>query len=148
MKCTYRFKEYSNSTTYKIKAKESDYLYIRESQIPGSGNGLFTAIPLYKDEVISLFKGEILSDKKAHYRAINGEDRYFINMPDGTILDSMKVKCFAKFANDALGFVKTKYKINSKIKLDENGSVCIVASRYILTGEEIFCSYGKKYWNK
>jgi len=148
MKDHSRFKEYSDSTTYKIEAKESDYLYITESQIPGSGNGLFTAIPLYKDEVISIFRGEFLSVKEAQYRAANGENRYFINMPDGTILDSMKTKCFAKFANDALGFVKTKYKINSKIKLDENGRVCIVASRNILAGEEIFCSYGKEYWRE
>lgn len=148
MKNTSCFKKYSNSTTYKIEAKESDYLYIKESQIPGSGNGLFTAIPIYKDEVISIFKGKILSDEEAQNRAANAEDGYFINMPDGTILDSMKVKCFAKYANDALGFEKTKYKNNSKITLDENGNVCIVASRNISVGEEIFCSYGNKYWEK
>jgi len=141
------FKKYSNSTTYKIEAKEPDYLYLKESHIPGSGNGLFTAIPINKDEVITIFKGKILSDKEAQYRATNG-DGYFINMPDGSILDSLKVKCFAKYANDALGFVKTKYKNNSKITLDENGNVCIVANRNILVGEEIFCSYGNKYWAK
>ena len=148
MKVTARFKEYSNSTTYKIEANEQDYLYIQESQIPDSGNGLFTAIPLYKDEVISIFKGEILCEKEAQNRAISGEDSYFINLPDGTILDSMKVICFAKYANDAMGFIKSKFKVNSKILLDENGRVCIVANKNILTGEEIFCSYGKKYWNK
>jgi SET domain-containing protein len=146
MKSAAHYKEFSNSVTYKIEAKEQDYLYIRKSQIPGSGDGLFTAIPIYKDEVISIFKGEILSDKEAHFRAINGDDGYFINMPDGAILDSMKVKCFAKFANDALGLVKTKYKSNCSILLDENGSVCIVANRNIMKGEEIFCSYGKEYW--
>src|SRR6266540_1879903 len=148
MKYNSSFRKYSNSTAYKIEGKESDYLYIKESQIPDSGNGLFTAIPIYKDEVISIFKGKILSDKEAQYSAINDEDGYFINMPDGTILDSMKVKCFAKYANDALGFVKTRYKNNSKITLDENGNVCIVANRNISAGEEIFCSYGKKYWKK
>src|SRR5512136_502484 len=106
------YKKYSNSTTYKIESKEPDYLYIKESQIPGSGNGLFTAIPIFKDEVISIFKGKIVSDKEAQYRATNGENGYIINMPDGTLLDSKKVKCFAKYANDALGFVKTKYKNN------------------------------------
>jgi len=146
MKNASSFKQYSNSINYKIEAKEADYLYINESQIPNSGKGLFTAIPIYKDEIISVFKGKILSKKEAESRASNNNDAYFINMPDGTILDSMKVKCFAKYANDALGFVKSKYKINSKITLDENGNVCIVASRDIIMGEEIFCSYGKKYW--
>ena len=142
------YKKYSNSATYRIEAKESDYLYIKESQIADSGNGLFTAIPIYKDEVIAIFKGKIFSDEEAQYRATNGEDGYIINLPDGTLLDSMKVKCFAKYANDALGFVKTKYKNNSKITFDENGNVCIVAKRNILVGEEIFCSYGNKYWKK
>ena len=148
MKYNSSFRKYSNSTAYKIEGKESDYLYIKESQIPDSGNGLFTAIQIYKDEVISIHKGKILSDEEAQYIAANGEDGYFINMPDGTILDSMKVKCFAKYANDASGFVKTKYKNNSKITLDENGNVCIVANRNILVGEEIFCGYGNEYWKR
>jgi hypothetical protein len=148
MKSTYCFKKYSNSSTFKIEAKELDYLYIQESQIPGSGKGLFTAIPIYKDEVISIFKGEILSDIEAQYRVTDGEDGYFINMPDGTILDSMKVKCFAKYANDVLGVVETTYKNNSKITLDENGAVCLVANRKILAAEEIFCGYGNGYWKK
>ena len=148
MKYSSAFKKYSNSITYRIEAKEADYLYIDESQIPDSGNGLFTAIQLFKDEVISIFNGEILSDNEAHLRFMNGADGYFINMPDGSIMDSLNVKCFAKYANDALGLVKTKFTINSKITLDDNGNVCIVANRNILVGEEIFCSYGKAYWKK
>ena len=145
---TPRFKKYSNSTTYNIEAKEQDYLYIKESQIPGSGNGLFTAIAIYKDEVISVFKGEVLSGKEAQSRASNGNNSYSIDLPDGTILDSMNVNCFAKYVNDAMGSVKTTRKNNSKITLDEDGKVCIVANRKILVGEEIFCGYGNKYWLK
>ena len=118
MKSNSRFKKYASSATYKIEAKEADYLYITESQLPGTGNGLFTAIPIYKDEVISIFKGEILSAEEAQYRATNGADECFINTPDGTILDSMNVKCFAKYANDASGLVKSKYINNSIITLD------------------------------
>lgn len=146
MKNSHCFKKHSNSDTYKIEAKEQDYLYSKESQIPGSGNGLFTAISIYKDEVISIFKGKIISDKEAQQSAANGDDRYFINMPDGTIMDSMMVKCFAKYANDALGLVETTYRNNSKITLDENGRVCIVATEKIAIGAEIFCGYGNGYW--
>jgi hypothetical protein len=110
MKTTSNFKEYSNSSAYRIDAKEIDYLYIKESQIPASGNGLYTAIPIYKNEVISIFKGKILSDIEAQLRVAKGEDAYFMNMPDGIIFDSMKVKCFAKYSNDASGLVKSEYK--------------------------------------
>ena len=67
-------------------------------------------------------------------------------MLDGTIMDSKNTKCYAKYANDAEGFSKTKYKNNAKISLDENNKVCIVALRNIKIGEEVFCGYGKKYW--
>jgi SET domain-containing protein len=146
MKRDTSFKKYSNSDSHKIDAEEHDYLYIKESQIPESGKGLFTAIPIYKDEVVSRFKGKILSDTEAHRRVINGDDAYFINMPDGTIMDSMTVKCFAKYANDASGLIQSSFKNNSRITLDQNGKVCIVATRRISVGAEIFCGYGAGYW--
>ena len=139
-----------NSNT--IEALEVDYLYVATSQLPNSGNGLYTAIDIYKDEVISLFKGEILTVKQSELRAKKGNDKYFINMIDGSIMDSMKVKCFAKYANDAEGFSKSSRpgatKNNGKITLDENNQVCIVAIKNIKVGDEIFCGYGKKYWKK
>ena len=135
-----------------IDAKESDYLYIADSQIPNAGNGLFVSIPIFKDEVISLFKGEVLTDAEAARRAGRGEDGYFINRLDGAILDSMHVKCFAKYANDPAGtghgLVKTRFKSNADISLDDDENICLIATRNIKAGEEIFCGYGKKYWEK
>ena len=132
----------------KIEAPESDYLYIQDSQITNAGKGLFTAIDIYPNEIISLFKGEILTDKDAQKRVSEGNDRYFINMLDGSILDSMNVDCFAKYANDAEAFSKLEFKNNSKITLDDDDNVCIVATKKIKSQQEIFCSYGVKYWKK
>lgn len=148
MKRTLRFEGYPSATTHTIDAKEKEYLYIGESRIPGAGNGLFTAIPIYRDEVIALFKGKVLSNKEAKRRAESGEDAYFINLPDGTILDSRDVKCFAKYANDAAGAVKTAHRNNAAITLNEKGRVCIVANRNIPAGGEIYCAYGRGYWKK
>ena len=131
-----------------IEAPEKDYLFVATSQIAASGKGLFTAITIYKDEVIALFKGEILTDLQIRSRIKKGNDKYFINMVDGSMMDSMNTKCFAKYANDADGFSGSKYKNSSKIALDEDNNVCIVATRNIKTNEEIFCCYGKNYWKK
>lgn len=131
-----------------IDAQESDYLYIQTSQLPSSGNGLFTAIDIYKDEIISIFKGEILSDIEADLRAKNNANQYFMNLHNGSILDCKNTDCFAKYANDASGFSKSDYKNNAKITLDENNNVCLIAIRKIKSGEEIFCDYGKRYWKK
>lgn len=138
----------SKNDPNKIQAEESDYLYIQTSQLPNSGNGLFTAIPIFKEEIISLFKGEVLSDIEAEFRAKNKANQYFMNLLNGSILDCMHTDCFAKYANDASGFSKSDFKNNAKIALDENNNVCLIALRKIKSGEEIFCDYGKKYWKK
>ncbi len=131
-----------------IDAKESDYLFTKESQLPNAGNGLYTSIDIFKDEVISIFKGEVLTDKEAARRAKIHADGYFINMLDGSIMDSKHVFCFAKYANDSQGLKKTSFAYNAEINLDDEERVCLVALKKINAGEEIFCSYGKKYWQK
>jgi len=131
-----------------IEAQESDYLYIKPSQIEHAGNGLFTAIDIYKDENISLFKGEIISNKEAEKRAQLGKDRYFINLLNGKIMDSMHTDCFAKYANDTKGSAHSAFKNNAEITVDEDNNVCIQATKKIKSGEEIFCGYGKRYWKK
>ena len=138
----------SKNDQNKIQAEESDYLYIQTSQLPNSGNGLFTAIDIYKDEIISIFKGEILSDIEADSRAKNNANQYFMNLHNGSILDCKNTDCFAKYANDASGFSKSDYKNNAKITLDENNNVCLVAIKKIKSEEEIFCDYGKRYWKE
>jgi len=131
-----------------IEAPEEDYLYVGPSQIPEAGLGLFTAIKIYKDETIAIFHGEILNDEEATKREQKGMDRYFVNLIDGNILDSMHVACFAKYANDVNGGEKVKFKNNAILTLDENNAVCLTATRDIKAMEEIFCSYGKAYWKK
>ena len=132
----------------KIDALESDYLYVKTSQIPNSGNGLFTAVDIYKDEMIAVFTGDVLNDSQATERAGKGNDRYFIMMPDGSTLDSMNSDCFAKYANDAFVNSETNFRNNSKIAFDDDGQVGLIALRKIKSGEEIFCGYGKVYWKK
>lgn len=132
----------------KIEAPESDYLYIEVSTIQNAGKGLFTAIDIYKDEIIATFKGEILSDIEAENRAKNNKDHYFINMVDGTIMDSMNIDCFAKYANDAEALKESILKNNAIITLDDEDNVCIIATKKIPSKSEIFCSYGKPYWKK
>jgi hypothetical protein len=123
-------------------------LYIQDSQITNAGKGLFSAIDIYKDEIISFFKGEILTEIEAKKRAQLGNDKYFMNMLDGSILDAMHSECFAKYANDAEAFSKLEFKNNSKITLDDEDNVCLIATKKIKSGGEIFCSYGAKYWKK
>lgn len=138
----------ATDTSNKIEAPEADYLYVSTSQLPNSGNGLFTAIPIYKEEVIAKFEGEIINADEAKIRVDKGIDKYFVNLLDGSTMDSMQVTCFAKYANDVKGSSNSIFKNNAKIALDDNDEVCLIANRNIKAGDEIFCSYGKSYWAK
>ncbi|MCB0759096.1 MAG: SET domain-containing protein [Flavobacteriales bacterium] len=131
-----------------IPLQEEEYLYTAPSGLPDAGLGLFTAIPLYKDEVIAIFHGERLAAKEASDRAAHGLDRYFMELPDGTTLDAMSVQGFAKYANDAKGSASTSLRNNARIALDGRGQVCLRATRRIGGGEEVLCGYGKRYWER
>lgn len=131
-----------------ISVSESDYLYTSTSQLPNAGLGLYTAVKIYKDETISVFKGEILTKKEIKRRVELDEDKYFIEMLNGKIMDSMHVDCFAKYANDVKGSTDTSFKNNAIITVNDKKKICIVAKRTIQSGEEIFCGYGKEYWAK
>lgn len=136
----------NNLPTLTIDADESDYLYVDPSQIIGAGNGLYTAIKIYKDEIIAVFKGELINNTEQHKRISENKNGYFITLPNGRVLDSINTPCFAKYANDANGFLKSPFKNNAFITLDENDQACIVAKRTIRHNEEIFCDYGPHYW--
>jgi SET domain-containing protein len=131
-----------------IEIPESEYLYSGISQIENAGNGLFTAIKIYKGEIIAIFKGKVLNETQIEKRIDMKQDQYFMNLPNGTILDAGKTKGFAKLANDAQAFDNNLFKNNSIISIDEEENICLVAKRLIKSGEEIFCSYGKRYWKK
>ncbi|QXP61918.1 SET domain-containing protein [Olleya sp. HaHaR_3_96] len=116
--------------------------------MPEAGNGLFTAIAIYKNEIISLFKGEIIDAMEADRRIQLNHDKYFINLLEGGIMDSMHTDCFAKYANDTKGASNSLFKNNAKITLDDDHNVCLKATKNIKSGAEVFCGYGKTYWKK
>jgi hypothetical protein len=129
-----------------IDMAEADYLYVAESSLPQAGKGLYTAIRIYAGEIIAVFEGELLSDEEAELRRKAHEDGYFIQLLNGQILDSMHTHCLAKYANDAAGSPVLKVRNNAVIALNEQQQICIVATRNIRAGEEVYVSYGKAYW--
>jgi hypothetical protein len=137
---------YSNLPVLTIDALEEDYLYTDVSQIENAGMGLYSAIKIYKNEIIAVFKGEIINDAEQLVRINKNIHSYFVVLINGKIMDSMNTVCFAKYANDANGISESLFKNNSFISLDEKDRPCIVASRTIKIGEEIFCNYGDNYW--
>jgi hypothetical protein len=137
---------HANNFPDEIDADEVEYLYIEKSLIIGAGQGLYTAISIHKYEVISIFRGELLQVKSANKRIELRQDNFFMNLPNGKILDAKNTDCFAKYANDANGIQSSAYKNNALITINHKKQICLVAKVNIKAGSEIFCSYGKAYW--
>jgi len=96
-----------------VKFPNPEHLYLRNSQIKGAGKGLFTSRDIKRDEVICPFNGELLSERQITLRLNKGEDAYFVEAGDDVIMDSMKIDGMAKYANDAVGLVKSIFKNNA-----------------------------------
>ncbi len=129
-----------------IDAEEADYLFVQNSGIPLAGAGLFTAIPIHRGEIIAVFQGEVLSQTEAKKRASAGQDAYFVSLLDGSTMDSMNTECFAKYANDVEGPGTSRLRNNAVITLSDEDEPCLVATRTVKAGTEVFVSYGKAYW--
>jgi hypothetical protein len=137
----------NNSFPEIIASPEAAYLYVKQSNIINAGFGLFTAIPIYKNEIIALYLGEIIGLKEAEKRAFKNQNNYFMNLPNGKILDTQNLNGLAKYANDANGTLPITFKNNALITLNQKKQVCLVAIKNIKSNQEIFCNYGKNYWN-
>jgi hypothetical protein len=125
-----------------IDIPEECYLFIRKSSIAGAGDGLFTCIDIFKNEIVSVFKGVIINLKEAEKIKKSGNHQYFMDLPSGRVFDTSNTHCYAKYANDSIGNIS---KNNAVISMDGK-TVVLVAIKKIKAGSEIFTSYGNKYW--
>lgn len=125
------------------------YLYVKPSQLPGCGKGLFTKKFIPKGTLIVEYKGkvktwkEIKEDSKKRYiyeymYAING-NKY--------IDASRSYKAIARYANDAMGLKRVEGLKNNSIYTDDGSKAYIKAVKDIPAGSEILVRYGKEYWD-
>lgn len=124
------------------------HLVVKKSQIPNSGKGVFTKIDIEKDDIITEYTGEKVSHTIGTARMILKQSNSILYLNKKYFIDSTTDKeCKTTFINDADGLTKTNYK-NNVFMVRTNGRIYVVAKRNIKKGEELFISYGEKYWDK
>jgi SET domain-containing protein len=139
-----------------------DKVYVKESNVPTIGNGLFANTNIKKGSIIAEFKGKLRKpgENLRGWRSnIYFEDEYILECPDTDL---------ASFANDAINFTKEhrqilkalksntpfykKHKnalINAQINVNHKlHRAFLIASCDIKPNDEIFCHYGFTYWFK
>ncbi len=121
-------------------------LYIKRSQIPGAGKGLFTKQFIAKRTRIVEYKGKVSAWKDVPDRKVYNGYIYYINR--NHVIDAMLYKkALARYANDAKGIKKVKGLTNNSRYIKDNGRVYIIAIKDIEAGSEILVGYKKEYWD-
>jgi SET domain-containing protein len=122
-------------------------LYIRKSQLPEAGKGLFTDKDLKKDSKVIEYRGEIIGYNEYRRRTRREEDHYLFFVRQDLCIDAQYTPQYkARYANDAAGITRVKGLRNNCDYIIFGDRCFIVASRDIKAGEEIFVNYTQSYW--
>ena len=121
------------------------HLFVKESNIPGAGKGLFTTVDIPKGTRIVEYKGKITTWKEVdHHQGKNG---YIYYVKRDHVIDAFTYeKALARYANDAKGLNKVKELNNNAEYVEDGLKVYIESRRDIPAGGEILVDYGKEYW--
>lgn len=121
------------------------HLVVKTSQLPNSGNGLFTKIFIPKGTKIVEYKGRITTWKAVENDADNG---YIFQVNPQHVIDALRTKrALARYANDARGLSRVKGLTNNCDYELDGLRAYITSQKDIQPGEEIFVAYGKDYWD-
>ncbi len=123
-------------------------LIVKKSQLPNAGKGLYSKTDISKGAEIIEYLGEIIDWKEYERRVEKDEDGYLFYINKSICIDAWNTpQHLARFANDAAGLTRIKGLKNNCKYVVENNRCFIVSSRNIKSGEEIFVSYTKEYWD-
>lgn len=121
------------------------HLYLKKSQLPACGQGLFTRIAIPKRARIAEYKGRL--QRWVDVKQEDGHNGYLMRISNQTVINGLNYKrSFARYANDARGIVKIKGLRNNTEFITDGKRCFLEAKRAINKNEELLASYGKEYW--
>lgn len=128
----------------KPTVKKKD-LFVKTSQLPKSGKGLFTRKLIPKGSLIVEYRGLVTTWKEAKHE--DGDNGYIYYITRNRVIDARPYKSYlARYANDARGLTRVKSLQNNAAYDEKDGRVFIKALKDIPAGSEILVGYGKEYW--
>lgn len=120
-------------------------LYVKRSQIPNSGKGLFTKKFIPKGTRIVEYLGKISSWKDV--KDEDGKNGYIFYVNRNHVINALPTtKALARYANDARGLSKIKGVTNNCDYVTDGLKAYIESKKDIPAGSEILVDYGKDYW--
>ncbi|MEJ5262479.1 MAG: SET domain-containing protein-lysine N-methyltransferase [Ignavibacterium sp.] len=114
----------------------SNYLYeniiVKDSSL--HGKGIFTQIPINKNQTILVIEGEEIDAAECIRRENEENNVYIFWKDDNTYIDAS--------STEKIKYVNHSCEANCYIDEDESGNLILVASRDIEHGEELTIDYG------
>jgi SET domain-containing protein len=121
------------------------FLVVRKSQLPKSGNGLYTKVQISKGTRIVEYKGRIQPWREV--KDEDGHNGYLMYLNRNTVINALPAKkTLGRYANDASGISRIEGLRNNAEYVSEGNRCFIEATRIIKAGDEILVGYGREYW--
>lgn len=122
-------------------------LYIKKSNIPGAGKGLFTDTPIKKGKRILEYTGEIITYKEYGERVKQDRYGYLFYISKSRCIDAYNCpESLGRYSNDAKGITGVP-GLSNNAKYEIRGNKCyIISFRSIPADAEILTGYGAEYW--
>lgn len=143
--------------------EDSDYLdlYVKTSNIPNSGLGLFTKRAFSPREILGEYRGPVIKGSDSNLPIFDNESN-FLELNEGDLILGRSI---VSFANDCIDlqlekFGSEEYKVwvrkrifpnrkgceyNSEIRFQGNKAF-LYTKEEIQEGKEVFMDYGFPYW--
>ena len=127
-----------------------DGLEVKESEIPGAGNGLFATTDFLSNDVVTIYEGEWISGKEANSRPATHSRSIY----RGLVIDGLKVPEHGRGGGSFINDPRNAELYNAKLvsvhipefshgRLLKDKGVYVLATRWIRPGDEIYVNYGK-----
>ena len=122
------------------------HLYLKKSQLPGAGKGLFTCVDIPKGTRIVEYKGRLQPWKEV--KNDDGYNAYLFKINSRIAINAEPFKkSFGRYANDARGLIRVE-GLNNNADYEVDAKRCFIdATRKIHKYEEIFVAYGGNFWS-
>lgn len=120
-------------------------LFVKTSNIPNSGKGLFTKRFIRKGTRIVQYKGKVSAWKDV--KDEDGKNGYIFYVNRNHVINALPAKgALARYANDARGLIRIKGLTNNCDYVTDGLKAYIESKKDIPAGSEILVDYGKDYW--
>lgn len=135
---------YSNKEYKRIR----NSLEVRESSIPGAGNGVFAAKKLKKGTKLGFYSGKMLT-RQEHKQMSADDASYVVTLHWKRTVDGKRqyIIIDGKVSGNKLAMLNDgpHSGLEANVEMDDGGFMS--TTRPIEEGEELLWTYGPKYWD-